>query len=103
MAEVTVKQLAEVVKVPVDKLLQQLQDAGLDKQDENDAISDQEKVQLLTHLQKARSAPAKPASEASPAAGDDKPAPAKSSAPAKPTLRRPSSRLQPVAPDAVVM
>lgn len=93
MAEVTVKQLAEVVRVPVDKLLQQLRDAGLEKQDETDPISDQEKVQLLTHLQKGRSAPAKPAAEATPAA-EDKPTPAaKTGGAAKPTLRRPSSTL----------
>jgi len=54
MAEVTVKELAEVVRIPVDKLLQQLRDAGLDKQGESDSVSDQEKVQLLTHLQKGR-------------------------------------------------
>ena len=61
MAEVTVKELAEVVRIPVDKLLQQLRDAGLDKQGESDSVSDQEKVQLLTHLQKARSPVTKPA------------------------------------------
>ena len=61
MAEVTVKELAQVVRIPVDKLLQQLRDAGLDKQGESDSVSDQEKVQLLTHLQKARSPVTKPA------------------------------------------
>ena len=64
MAEVTVEQLAQVVKIPVDILLQQFRDAGLDKSSASDAVSDQEKVQLLTHLQSARSAPAKPAAAA---------------------------------------
>ena len=43
MAEVTVKELAEVVRIPVDKLRQQLRDAGLDKQGESDSVSDQER------------------------------------------------------------
>ena len=72
MAEVTVKELAQVVRIPVDKLLQQLRDAGLDKQGESDSVSDQEKVQLLTHLQKGRSTVSKPAAAD---AGADSPAP----------------------------
>ena len=63
MAEVTVKQLAQVVKIPVDKLLQQLQEAGVDKGGESDLVSDQEKIQLLTHLQTARSTPPKAAAD----------------------------------------
>jgi len=63
MAEVTVEQLAQVVKIPVDILLKQFRDAGLDKTTASDPVSDQEKVQLLTHLQGARTAPAKAAPE----------------------------------------
>lgn len=54
MAEVTVKQLAQVVGTPVDKLLVQLGDAGVAKTGENDMISDAEKLTLLTHLRESR-------------------------------------------------
>ena len=54
MAEVTVKQLAQVVGTPVDKLLVQLQEAGIPKVGEEDLISDSEKLTLLTHLRGAR-------------------------------------------------
>ena len=54
MAEVTVKQLAQVVGTPVDKLLVQLGDAGVAKTGENDMISDSEKLTLLTHLRESR-------------------------------------------------
>jgi len=54
MAEVTVKQLAQVVGTPVDKLLVQLADAGIPKTGENDLISDSEKLTLLTHLRESR-------------------------------------------------
>ena len=47
MAKVTVKQLAEVVGTPVDKLLDQLKDAGLSFSSSDDEISDSEKLQLL--------------------------------------------------------
>ena len=54
MAEVTVKQLAQVVGTPVEKLLEQLRDAGIQKSGEGDSISDEEKVTLLTHLRQSR-------------------------------------------------
>ena len=54
MAEVTVKQLAQVVGTPVDKLLVQLGDAGIPKSNEEDTISDSEKLTLLTHLRESR-------------------------------------------------
>ena len=54
MAEVTVKQLAQVVGTPVEKLLTQLSDAGIAKSGEADSISDSEKMALLTHLRGAR-------------------------------------------------
>ena len=54
MAEVTVKQLAQVVGTPVDKLLVQLQEAGIPKVGEEDLITDSEKLTLLTHLRGAR-------------------------------------------------
>ena len=59
MAEVTVKQLAQVVGTPVEKLLVQLADAGIAKGGEEDSITDSEKFTLLSHLREARgSAPA---------------------------------------------
>ena len=54
MAEVTVKQLAQVVNTPVEKLLEQLREAGVAKTSEEDSISDDEKGKLLSHLQTAR-------------------------------------------------
>ncbi|MBX2835988.1 MAG: translation initiation factor IF-2 [Gammaproteobacteria bacterium] len=58
MAEVTVKQLAGVIGIPVDKLLEQLGDAGVDKSGEADAVSDEEKRKLLLHLRSQRGQPA---------------------------------------------
>jgi translation initiation factor IF-2 len=54
MAEVTVKQLAQVVGTPVEKLLEQLRDAGIEKSGEGDVISDAEKGTLLSHLRQSR-------------------------------------------------
>ena len=50
MAEVTVKQLAEVVGTPVERLLEQIKDAGLSADSENARISDEDKMQLLSYL-----------------------------------------------------
>ena len=50
MAQVTVRQLAEVVGTPVDRLLTQLAEAGIEIGDPDAAISDDQKMQLLTHL-----------------------------------------------------
>ena len=55
MSEVTVQQLAEVVGTPVNKLLQQLKDAGLSFSEPEQVISDSEKLQLLEHLRQSRS------------------------------------------------
>ena len=56
MAQVTVQQLAEVVGTPVDKLLEQLKDAGLSFSAPDQEISDSEKLQLLEHLRKNKGA-----------------------------------------------
>ncbi|MCP5016431.1 MAG: translation initiation factor IF-2 [Ketobacter sp.] len=53
MAEVTVEQLADVVGVPVETLLQQMKDAGLAHKDAAQAVSDNEKEQLLAHLKRS--------------------------------------------------
>ncbi len=53
MADVTVSQFAEVLKVPVDKLLVQLGQAGIEVAGPNDRISDEAKLELLTHLRRS--------------------------------------------------
>jgi len=53
MAEVTVTQFAEVLKVPVEKLLTQLEEAGIKVAGPEDTISEDAKLELLTHLRKA--------------------------------------------------
>jgi translation initiation factor IF-2 len=53
MAEVTVSQFAEVLKVPVDKLITQLDEAGIKVAGADDVISDEAKMELLTHLRRA--------------------------------------------------
>ena len=53
MAEVTVSQFAEVLKVPVDRLLVQLDQAGIKVAGPNDRISDDAKLELLTHLRRS--------------------------------------------------
>ncbi|WP_419534780.1 translation initiation factor IF-2 [Endozoicomonas sp.] len=50
MADVTVEQLAAVVGAPVERLLQQMKDAGLTKSSGKESVSDAEKQQLLAHL-----------------------------------------------------
>jgi len=53
MSEVTVKQLAEAVGIPVDRLLSQLGEAGIGVPSDADAtISDSDKMELLKHLRK---------------------------------------------------
>ena len=50
MAEVTVKQLADVVGTPVERLLDQIKEAGLTADSAEALISDQDKLQLLDYL-----------------------------------------------------
>ena len=57
MSEVTVKQLAEAVGIPVDRLLVQLGEAGVGVPANAEAtISDSDKMQLLKHLRQANEA-----------------------------------------------
>ena len=51
MTQVTVKELAETVGTPVERLLQQMKEAGLPHTKVTDAVSDAEKQRLLAHLQ----------------------------------------------------
>jgi translation initiation factor IF-2 len=53
MADVTVSQFAQVLKVPVDRLLVQLDQAGIKVGGPDDRISDEAKLELLTHLRKS--------------------------------------------------
>lgn len=50
MSDVTVKQLAEVVGAPVARLLEQLKEAGLEAENEESLISDDDKMKLLESL-----------------------------------------------------
>ncbi|SFM78514.1 translation initiation factor IF-2 [Halopseudomonas yangmingensis] len=53
MAEVTVKELAKVVDTPVERLLQQMQEAGLPQTSPDQQVSDDEKQRLLAHLKQS--------------------------------------------------
>jgi len=53
MSNVTVAQFAEVLKVPVDRLLSQLDEAGIKVAGADDVISDDAKMELLTYLRRS--------------------------------------------------
>jgi len=53
MADVTIAQFAEVLNVPVDKLLSQLDEAGIKVKGSDDWINDEVKLELLTHLRRS--------------------------------------------------
>jgi translation initiation factor IF-2 len=63
MSDVTVKQLADTVGTPVDRLLSQMQEAGLPQRSDTEPVSDEEKQKLLAFLKKSHgggeSAPSK--------------------------------------------
>ena len=50
MSKKTVRQLAEIIKIPLDRLLVQLKEAGLRASSADDEISEDEKSKLLAHL-----------------------------------------------------
>jgi translation initiation factor IF-2 len=52
MSDKTVQQLAEIVKIPLERLLEQLKEAGLSASAPDDLINEDEKMQLLAHLRK---------------------------------------------------
>jgi translation initiation factor IF-2 len=66
MAEVTVEQFAEVLKVPVEKLLDQLDQAGIKVNGSDDKISEDAKLELLTHLRRSHGQDDTPATAAAP-------------------------------------
>ena len=53
MSDVTVKQLADDVGAPVDRLLRQIEDAGLQQRAEDDIVTDDEKQHLLAFLRRS--------------------------------------------------
>ena len=53
MAETTVKKLSDLTGTPVETLLAQMKDAGLSQTAADDAVSDEEKQKLLSHLRRA--------------------------------------------------
>ncbi len=66
MANVTVTQFAEVLKVPVEKLLSQLDEAGIQIKGSDDTISDDAKLELLTFLRHAHGQEISPSGDAAP-------------------------------------
>ena len=53
MADVTVAQFADVLKVPVERLLVQLDEAGIKVGGSDDMISEDAKLELLTYLRRS--------------------------------------------------
>ena len=53
MAEVSVKQLADTVGTPVERLLKQMQEAGLSHSSAEDMVTEEEKQKLLAHLRRS--------------------------------------------------
>ena len=55
MSEVTVRELAEVVGIPVDRLLAQLGNSGLPHTEADQRLNERDKAQLLGHLRQLHS------------------------------------------------
>jgi translation initiation factor IF-2 len=53
MAQMSVAQFADELKMPATALLEQLAKAGVSKQASNDTLSEQDKTRLLDYLRKA--------------------------------------------------
>ena len=66
MSDVTVAQFAEVLKVPVEKLISQLDEAGIQVSSSEDTISDDAKLELLTYLRRSHGQADAPAGDAAP-------------------------------------
>ena len=60
MSETLVKDLADIVGTPVEVLLQQLQEAGIDAKNPEDSITDREKLKLLEHIRADQNNTTKP-------------------------------------------
>lgn len=66
MADVTVAQFAEVLKVSVEKLIAQLEEAGIIVENATDSISEETKLELLTYLRRSHGQDDTPATAAAP-------------------------------------
>ena len=66
MSEVTVRQLATVLALPVEKLLEQLSEAGMSFDGPDQVVTSTEKVKLLGFLRRTHGKAEKPAEEAAP-------------------------------------
>ena len=53
MSDVTVAEFAETLKVPVERLMVQLDEAGIKVAGASDVISEDAKLELLTHLRRS--------------------------------------------------
>jgi len=53
MSDKTVKELAGVIGIPLERLLEQMKEAGISAHGSDDSISDDEKMKLLAHLRKS--------------------------------------------------
>jgi len=53
MSDLTVRQLAEVVGIPLERLLSQLSEAGLEKSGAEELLTDKEKLKFLTFLRQS--------------------------------------------------
>ena len=60
MADVTVKQLAATVGAPVDRLLRQMNEAGLPHTAEEEVVTEEQKQTLLAHLKRSHGASEEP-------------------------------------------
>ena len=52
MSDKTVKELADLVKIPLDRFLEQLKEAGISASEPEDIVGDDEQAKLLVHLRK---------------------------------------------------
>ncbi len=57
MSDKTVRELAEVVKIPLERLIVQLKEAGLTLSEPDDVISDDDQMKLLAHLRNRHGKP----------------------------------------------
>ena len=53
MSEIKVTEFADTLKVPLKRLLEQLKEAGIEVSSSDDTISEDAKLELLTHLRKS--------------------------------------------------
>ncbi len=63
MADVTVKQLAQDAGIPVERLLSQLQSAGLPITEQDQSVNEEQKRTLLSHLKSGKAQEASPSAE----------------------------------------